>query len=278
MQRLLSRDVPSLESSPVRIAGLMCVCSRCPGRRHSCCSRLLLAAHNLWGLLAAAWLWGGIPELSSCFGIRALFFFFSFCLTAFHAGASCLRKQGCPAERLSSPARFQRSLLLFCGGPSPRLAAGERARRQSWSGRNVPGAAGTAPGCGAARGGPGAALRQLWVPRRCRLVGREGWKMCCDGNFPTQVSKATELVGLRRLEAEWDKSIIQIINTLSGQCCGDNTNACLFCLPALRRFLHPPALAGGDYEIVGVCCAGGRCYGWGGVRGNCLSLETEGGT
>lgn len=24
--------------------------------------------------------------------------------------------------------------------------------------------------------------------------------MSCDGNFPTQVSKATELVGLRRLE------------------------------------------------------------------------------
>jgi len=191
---------------------------------------------------------GGNPGALLVLRYPCFIFFFSFCLTAFHAGASCLRKQGCPAERLSSPARFQRSLLLFCAGPSPRLAAGERARRQSWSGRNVPGAAGTAPGCGAARGGPGAALRQLWVPRRCRLVGREGWKMCCDGNFPTQVSKATELVGLRRLEAEWDKSIIQIINTLSGQCCGDNTNACLFCLPALRRFLHPPSLAGGDYE------------------------------
>lgn len=89
-------------------------------------------------------LWG-VPELSSCFGIRAFFSFLFFVLP----------------YRFSSSRAAQLSCLLptlapcVCTELSPRLAAGEPARRQSWSGRNVPRAAGTALGCREARGSPG---------------------------------------------------------------------------------------------------------------------------
>lgn len=145
---------------------------------------------------------GGNPGALLVLRYPCFIFFFSFCLTAFHAGASCLRKQGCPAERLSSPARFQRSLLLFCGGPSPRLAAGERARRQSWSGRNVPGAAGTAPGCGAARGGPVPRFGSFGFPAAVGWWEGKDGRCAVMGTFPPRCPRQLSSLGC----AGWKQS------------------------------------------------------------------------